>query len=103
MLVVNTEQLNPEEVLLGTDLLCDVGRYVLIGGNRCTVLSANLLTTYTHRFSNNVHKIGTPTSAIMNIELTTSKPVLSNSVSHYIRQPQKRVPVLEATMKKKIK
>lgn len=75
-------------MLLGTDLLCGVGRYVLIGNNRCTVLPSveecaqanrihvtHLLAEYAHRFASNISEIGTANTSTMKIELTTASPV----------------------------
>lgn len=90
LLLVDDEQLYPDDVLLGTDLLCGgVGNYVLIGNNECKVVSsasnkseqsniepvAELLKEFAHCFSETLKDLGKATTTAMHIELTTTTPV----------------------------
>lgn len=82
--VVEDADLLPDQLLLGTDLLCSVGRYVLIGDNKYTMIRSitdcapelsQLLSSYKECFSDNIKEIGTATTTSMRIELTTTTPV----------------------------
>lgn len=82
--VVDDEQLEPDVLLLGTDMLCGVGRFVLIGNNECKMVEGGataspaldeLLAEFPQCFSTSLHTLGVATTTTMNIELTTSKPI----------------------------
>lgn len=86
--VVEDQQLEPDEVLLGTDLLCGVGRFVLIGENTCTLVPSvaesaaankihvsDLLAEFPHCFASSLHALGTAKTTEMRIELTTTQPI----------------------------
>lgn len=86
--IVNDTQLEPEDVLLGTDLLCGVGRFMLIGNNKCMLIRSNtecagdnrvyvdhLLSEFPHCFSEKLGDIGESKTTAMQIELTTQQPV----------------------------
>lgn len=88
LLIVDDCYLEPNELLLGTDLLCGVGRFILIGGNKCTLLPnleecaamnrahvEELLQRYAHCFSNTLSTIGKAKTTTIQIELTSNVPV----------------------------
>lgn len=87
--IVDDEQLEPEDILLGTDLLCGIGKFMLIGDNKCTLVSSsiaecaesnrshvtNLLNEYKHCFSATLDELGETTTTSMRIQLTNDKPI----------------------------
>lgn len=86
--VVDDEYLEPSQLLLGTDLLCGVGRFILIGNNKCRLLPSlaeaaeshrshveELLQQFQNCFSDNLTNIGVARTTSMNIELTKNEPI----------------------------
>lgn len=81
--LVEDQHLAPDEVILGTKLLCAEGQRLVIGGDECFVLPrvdgeaelSKLLDNYKPCFSKDLREIGTCKIGELKIELTTDQPV----------------------------
>lgn len=79
--------LDPDDILLGTYLLCGDGKRLVIGASECFVVQPTSTTTesrealdellneYAHCFSKNLKEIGCCKTAAMKIEVTKTEPV----------------------------
>lgn len=87
MLVVDDDRLEGEDVLLGTNILCGVGRFIVIGNNTCSIVpslaefaTANqhhaneLINEFGQCFAESLDHLGQSNAAAMEITLTTEAP-----------------------------
>lgn len=85
--VVDDDHLECEDVLLGTDILCGVGRFILIGENTCKIVpslseyaeanrshASQLIDEFAQCFAESLSKIGKASQVALEIKLTTQQP-----------------------------
>lgn len=86
--VVDDLYMEQEDIILGTDLLCGVGRFLLIGDNKCTIVPSlaesaeankiyanDLISEFKECFAESMDCLGVSNTVTMEIHLTTQQPI----------------------------